>query len=464
MQQRAPLVLPLGLVLAGGLWLGARNAHDAAVLAPQWGQDLAFFTQIVHSAASGGPWASELLLEPQGFFAMVHTHLVLPLVVAAYALWPDQRVLLYAQGLFTALALWPAFRLAETVAHERGQRLPVLAAAVAALSLLVLSPFQAVGTADFRPSALFLPGIVGVFAAARRDRLGQALLWSLVAQAGREEASYLLLPAGLALCVLPWGPLPSTGPFLARIRAALRWRTGLTVAVAAVVAYGLWVVVKPEMFFHFDPRKLGGELSLPPDAVEARLTHLGRAARSGVLLGLLAPQSLIAGLPLFAQLARESREWTLLSGPGAHYHVSWLAFAAPSMLVGAMKLPRRIGGGLTGAVALVVLSALAWPRIPVPEGRPEVLPLVAAVGPEEAVAADHDTVAALAGRPVLWNLQNLHQPDDARPYGWQGPWPLTFDLVDVAVMDADHPLRDQAAAAGLVEVQQAGGKVLLRRP
>ena len=54
--------------------LGALNVHNAAQMAPHWGQDLAFFHQLVHSAASGGPWASPLIMEPQGFLEMVHIH------------------------------------------------------------------------------------------------------------------------------------------------------------------------------------------------------------------------------------------------------------------------------------------------------------------------------------------------------------------------------------------------------
>ncbi|RME22053.1 MAG: DUF2079 domain-containing protein, partial [Deltaproteobacteria bacterium] len=259
--ERAPVVVPLLLVAGAAALLGGLNIADARAMAPSWGQDLAFFHQIVHSAAHGGPWASPLLLEPQGFFEMVHTHLVLPLVVGVYRLWPHQEVLLAFQGLFAGLALWPAFRLAEAVAREAGARQVTAVASLAALSTLLLGPMQAVGTCDFRPSVLFLPGILGVFAAARRDRTGEALLWAMVANLGRQEAPYLLAAAALALVALPWGPaMPGR-------RTRRRWRTGVAVLVFAVAAFAAWVGVKPQMFFHFDPTHLPAAAALAPEHV-----------------------------------------------------------------------------------------------------------------------------------------------------------------------------------------------------
>ena len=99
---------PALLVITATVFFGTQSAWNSYQMAPCWGQDLAFFQQIIHSAASGGPWSTPLLLEPRGFFDMVHTHLVLPLVVGAYRLIPRQEVLLYAQAFFTCLALWPA--------------------------------------------------------------------------------------------------------------------------------------------------------------------------------------------------------------------------------------------------------------------------------------------------------------------------------------------------------------------
>lgn len=462
----APPWLPLLLVLLATAVLGGLNLAAARAMAPSWGQDLAFFHQIVHSAANGGPWASPLLFEPQGFFEMVHTHLVLPLVVGVYRLVPRQEVLLLFQGLFAGLTMWPAFRLAEAVALERGHARPALPAAVAALSLLLFGPYLAVGSCDFRPSVLFLPGVLGVFAEARRGRTLPALGWALVANLGRQEAGYLLAAAGIVLCLLPWGP--ATGPGLRGRVAAVRWRTGLAVLVFAAVGFGIWVLVKPQMFFHFDPTS-------PPPAAVLAPEHLadrqGFALRVGLSLlppALLAPTALLGGLPLFAQLARDGREWTDLVGATAHYHAPWMAFVAASALAGAMRWPRRLGGPLVGAGWLCVAAFLAFPW-PVPRQGPVALrALTDAVPADARVAADYDTIHAVAGRAVLWNSAQLLLPDDERPLAWSRDWPLQLADVDRIIVDADTDLAAAALAAGWqiqVKVDDDGhDKLLLAAP
>ncbi len=375
-------------------------------MAPAWGQDLAFFHQIVHSAAEGGAWASPLLLEPQGFFAMVHTHLVLPLVVATYALIPRQEVLLLWQALFASLALWPALRLGETVGGR-----PMAICAVAALA--AFGPFQAAATADFRPSVLFLPGVLGVFAAARRDDLRAVLAWSLVAALGRQEAVYLLGACAACLVVIPWG--------------GRRRRIGLVLGSLAVGIGGLWVLVKPTFFFHFDPLHLPPRVEIPPDVMERRWEFARRLALSGWGLGVLAPAALVSALPVFWQMIETGREWHVLVGPSGHYPAFWLGGVAAAGIVGAARM------GRWGGPALVVLSALSFPWIGPRQGRPELRDLTRYVTEEDRVAADYDTIHAFAGRAILWNVAQLDLPDSERPYGWKRAWPITPDEVDVIV-------------------------------
>lgn len=449
--RRASLLLPLALVAVGTAVLGALNVADARAMAPSWGQDLAFFHQIVHSAAHGGPWASPLLLEPQGFFEMVHTHLVLPFVVLAYMAWPRQEVLLVSQALFAALALWPAFRIAETAAIERDARLPALAGALAAVSLLLFGPFQAVGTCDFRPSVLFLPGILGVYAAAREDRPGAALAWAMVANLGRQEAPYLLGVAGLGLCLLPWGR--GLGRGVQVWLSALRWRTGLLVALFAVMAFAVWVLLKPQMFFHFDPSNPPPAAVLAPEHLQDRWDFFWRVLRSGAVFGLASPTALLSGLPLLAQMARDGREWTDLVGATAHYHAPWMAFAMASALAGAMRWPQRAGGAVVGGLLMCVLSATAFP-FPAPRQGPVAWRALAEAVPADArVAADYDTIHAVAGRQVLWNTAQLLLPDEERPLAFSGDWPLTLDDVDALLLDADTELARTALAAGWKQEQ-----------
>jgi len=429
-------------VAVGTALLGGLNVADARAMAPSWGQDLAFFHQIVHSAASGGPWASPLLLEPQGFFEMVHTHLVLPAVVGVYRLWPHQEVLLVFQGLFAGLALWPAFRLAETAAAESGAGRPAAVASVASLSLLLLGPLQAVGTCDFRPSVLFLPGVLGVFSAARRDRVGSALAWAVVANLGRQEAAYLLAAASIALILLPWGPL------LPGRRSRRRWRTGVAVLLFAAISFGAWVLVKPQMFFHFNPTALPDAAVLAPEHVEARWRFLGRAALAVLPTGLLAPTGLLGMLPLAVQMARDGREWTELVGATAHYHAPWLAFALASALAGAMRWPRRLGGAWLGAALLAAPLGLSFPWPAPRQGPVELRRLTDQVPADARVAADYDTIHAVAGRAVLWNSAQLLQPVEERPLAFSGSWPLTLDDVDVILVREGEPLAHAARAAG----------------
>lgn len=464
--RRAPLLLPIGLALCASSVLAALNISSARAMAPSWGQDLAFFTQIVHSAAHGGPWASPLLMEPQGFFAMVHTHLVLPLVVATYALVQRQEVLLAWQGLFAGLTLWPAYRLAETCALERRLSRPWLLATLAALSILLLGPFQATGTCDFRPSVLFMPGVVGVFAAARVRQPVAAVAWGLVALSGRQEASYLLVASGAALCLLPWGPWGTEGAWWRRAWAAVPCRVGLAVVLLGVLSFGLWVLVKPAMFFHFDPTSIAPAAQLDPGHRAARVGFALRALRSGLPLALLDPAGLLAGLPLGLQLARDHREWTELVGATAHYHAPWLAFVLASTMAGVCRWPRRLGGAWVGVALLLVGNGLAWAPPGPRRGPVELMVLVQRVPADARVAADYDTIHALAGREILWNTAQLHGAEDQRPYAWDRAWPLTLRDVDAVLTTLDDPAL--AYAAGWIEAGRVdhGGRthVLLLRP
>ena len=210
---------PIGLVLLSTAIFGFINARNAHLSAPAWGQDLAFFHQLIHSAATGGPWASPLLLEPQGFFDMVHTHLILPVVVGVYWLWPNQDVLLYFQALFASLALWPAWRLAEVCGAQRW-------AWLAPISLMAFGPFQGAAMADFRPSVLFIPGILGLFYGAAARRTKTALAWAGVALLARQEAAWLIGLSGVCLWLVPW-PTISMGADWWN-----RWRRGRAHGVA----------------------------------------------------------------------------------------------------------------------------------------------------------------------------------------------------------------------------------------
>jgi hypothetical protein len=430
--EHAPVWVPLLLVAAATLGFGALNVHNAAALAPHWGQDLAFFHQLVHSAATGGPWASPLILEPQGFLGMVHTHLVLPLVVGLYRLLPHQETLLWAHSAFAALALWPALRLGETVGGRQY-------GLIAAFAVAAFGPFQAVATADFRPVVLFVPGILGVLAEARRGRLLPALGWAAVAMAGRQEAAYLLSAVGFTLLWVPWG--------------GNRRRLGATLLLAGLISWAVWTGLKPQMFFHFNPSN-GLEFPDQPELWAARGSFALRLLASGWSLAFLAPAGLIAGLPVILGLLSSGHEWHRLVGPGAHHHAFWLPFVLASGIVAV----RRIPGG-KGPLMLVVLGAISFPWASPRTGPTHLTELAAQVPPDAAVAADYDTIHLLAGRAVLWNVDQLLMSD--RPVHWQEEWPIPVSDLDWILMPATHPLSQHTEAWTVIDTR--GRHVLLQR-
>ena len=136
------------------------------------------------------------------------------------------------------------------------------------------------------------------------------------------------------------------------------------------------------------------------------------------------------------------------------------------MVAGAVAWPRRLGGAAVGLLLLCVLNASAFPWAGPREGPVALRPLLAQVPPEARVAADHDTIAALAGREVLWNVDSLHQRPDQRPYGWEGDWPLTKDMVDLVVLDRTHRIAPELAAWTVLARVDLGDreKLLLARP
>ena len=449
----APWTVPAALVAVGTLGFGLLSRHNAQAFSPCWGQDLAFFTQLVHRGASGGPWASPLLLEPQGFFEMVHTQLVLPLVVATYAVLPTQGVLLFFQAFFASLALWPAFRLAEQDAGWRG-------GLFAALGLAALGPFQAVAVADFRPSALFLPGVLGMYAAGRQGRVVQALGWAVVANLGRQEGAWLSLVVGVSLLAVPWGvSADRTVALRRRLRAAWQWRTGTALVALGVATLVVWTLLKPQMFFHLNPMSPAPLPDLPEDIVEGRWQWVGRLLRSGGVLGLAAPAPFVGALPIFREMARTGREWGPLVGPAAHYGAFWIPFVVAAGIPGAVRVHRR-----WGPPVFAVLCATAFPWVQARTGPTALSRLTDAVAPEARVAASYDTIHRLAQREVVWNSAWLTMTEDDRPYGWTSAWPIPLEDLDVLVVKQDDPLLPSARQQGWVEVDAVSDHVLLQRP
>ena len=421
------------LVMGASAWFALFNIGNAEALAPQWGQDLAFFHQWIHSAANGGPWGSPLILEPQGFFQQVHTHLILPFVVALYWFFPHQNLLLALHSFFVCLCLWPTYRLAEQIAGGRYALLCVLA-------LLAFGPFQAVATADFRPLSLFLPGLIGVWASARKGSLFGMLGWASISLMGRQEAAYLLVSSGLAMLIFPWGNA--------------KRQHGLALVGFGVLAWCLFVASKPTMFFHvnpIDPQPWPTSVEL----WERRLDFGVTLFQSGWGIFLFSPPSLLAAGPVLWGMLSGHREWHLLMGPGVHHHIFWLPF----VVVGGLSVAHRIPKSM-GPVLLLVASTFSFPWIQRQQGDLNLLSLVEQVPATAKVGADYDTIHSLSGRPVLWNIDHFYMPD--QPWHWTDDWPLTVEDVDWILMPAGHPVSAHVDHWSIVSI--ASEHVLIRRP
>ena len=402
--------------MACTLVFGQLNVTNATAGSPQWSQDLAFFHQWVHSAASGGPWASPLILEPQGFFAQVHTHLVMPLVVAVYRFFPAQETLLWLHSLAAALSLWPAYRLGERIAGGRH-------AILCCLAVAMFGPFQAVAVADFRPVALFLPGIVGLWYGAHRGSVLACIGWGLLALSGRQEASYLIAASGVVMLALRWGDCTR--------------KLALGVAALGGLSWIFFVAVKPQMFFHINPLAP----SPWPESVElwGQRSQFGLALlASAWWLGFLRPAPLLAATPVIYGMMSTSREWHTLTGPGAHHHAFWVPFVIVAGVAGSAQLMRGIG-----PLILIAGSALSFPWASKTTGLDSALSLTSRVPSDVSVAADYDTIHRLSGREVLWNVDQFYMPD--RPHFWSADWPLTVSDVDWVLASRTHEVTEHLA-------------------
>lgn len=405
-------LIPASLVAIAGVLFSVINIQNANAFDPQWSQDLAFFHQWVYSAASGGPWASPLILEPQGFFDQVHTHMVMPMVVGLYKVFPSLNTLLVVHSFFAAVTLWPAYRLAERIGGIRY-------ALLFCVALMCFGPFQAVAVADFRPMVLFLPGIVGVWAAAHRGLLLQALAWGSLALMGRQDACYLLLSSGFVLCISSWGRCTRT--------------VGIGVLSLGTLSFLAFAFVKPEMFFHIN---LTGQTDWPQSAeLWSNRGGFGIALLvSGWWIGLRKPAPWIAVLPVVWGMLSTHREWHLLEGPGAHHHAFWLPFVIAAGAIGASSIPKRMGP--------ILLAIMGWLSFPHPQIQVESSPLqglVELIPSQAAVGADYDSIHKVSGRTTLWNVDQFHMSD--RPRHWQDAWPLTEDDVDYILAHKDHSIQ-----------------------
>ncbi|MCB9795480.1 MAG: DUF2079 domain-containing protein [Alphaproteobacteria bacterium] len=421
--------------LAVVLRLARRQLTALAVHDLQWAQDLAFFNQILFNASEGRAWTSPLLIEPVGFFEMVHFHPVFAAILPVYVAAPGPGTLLVINVLAVTAAAFPLARLG---AASSGSPWFGLAAG---LAFLLWLPTESAAGADFRPMVFWIPGLAWLLHGAYAGRWGALLGGAALVCAAREESAYVLPALGAVLLVLPFG--------------GRRWRQGLALIAVGLAWFGFLLAFKENFFFHFDPTRPPVGEPPAPELLQARLAWLARSLGGSYLLAPLSPAPLaMSGAPLAWLMPDQLREWQLATGPYVHLRSALLPLFAGAGTVGAGWLVRRWPRALWPLALWLVLGNLLLHRDDRAAlearaqshrdqlGTPELLAidaLLAQVPPEARVATDYDLIAALSGRRSLWNIRHLYMQDGEPPY-WTAEWPLTLDRVDTLVAPMDEPI------------------------
>jgi uncharacterized membrane protein len=185
--RRATLVVALLAVLFAAI-LGTLALLRYAAL--RTSLDLAIYSQVIWNTAHGQPFRTSLLpLSPN--YLGNHFTPILALFVPLYRLWPDPRLLLLAQVVVSALAVWPLFWFAR-------EKLPTPWAGVLLSAAFLLYPaFHHQNLDDFHGVALGTGVVTWAFFAllTRRDLLLFCLLPVMVLV--REDLLLLIVTMGL---------------------------------------------------------------------------------------------------------------------------------------------------------------------------------------------------------------------------------------------------------------------------
>jgi hypothetical protein len=459
----APLLLALGACVAlGQRALQAYGAHNL-----QWAHDLAFFTQILFNAAEGRAWTSPLLLEPLGFFEMVHFHPIFALLLPLFMLRPEASTLLLFNVAAVSLAALPLAGLAR---DRTGSAWFGLAAAVAWLAWL---PVQAAAQADFRPVVFFIPGFLLLLWGLARPCRWRLVIGALIVAGAREESGYLLPLLGVIMLVLPFGR---------------RRRSDALILLGIGLAWlGFLLLFKGSFFFHFNPttflQDLGQAPPVPEQLTQDRLRHLGLLLGGGFGPVLLCPALLAMLAPQVAFLLTDThREWHAFTGTYPYLRHALLPFLAAggvmgwAWLVERLRKPQRPVAHLLAGMLMILGCTLAfqqergrielalWQRNAEALGSVEVQALdrlVAQVPEDARVITDYRLIAALAGRRVLWASMQCYN-DGGAPHAWQGPWPITLEFAEILLVPVDDAVLDHLDAAW-EPVDRGGGYGLWRR-
>ncbi len=460
MKKRIPsLLLIMAMALAMWSWCGEQFAALGAHRL-QWGQDFAFFQRILNSAAAGGEWSSSLLLEPTGFFSMVHFHPILAAIVPLWALFSEPKLLLSINVLAVVATAWPLAWIG------RKQTNSAIFGLCCGVAWLVWLPAHGAAIADFRPMVFLIPGLACVVAGAMDGSKRWLLFGAVLCCMAREEASYLLVVAGSVLALFPLGG---------------GRRSGLALIGVGAVWFGFLLVFKENFFFHFNPvetfKGFGGGASVPLELAEARVGFAKGAWLGGYLAAPLSLNTLGIGSGAAAWLFTDThREWHAITGTVVYLKDPLLVVIAAAGTLGAGVIARKLPrGAVVVGLAMIMGNMLSFSEertrlserfesLSEEAASEEVLEidrLLASVPKEAQVATDYRLISDFADRAVLWNVAHLYM-EDAPPPHWEDDWPLTLDLVDTVVLPLNDPFVDRLSGGwGLVE--RGGGYGVWRR-
>jgi hypothetical protein len=434
LQKRIPKALLLIFMLTALVMWGQQQEAALASHRLMWSQDLAFFNQILFNAAHGESWTSSLLLEPTGFFSMVHFHPVLAAILPIYWLRPGPSTLLWINVLAVVASAWPLARIGARATDSEHFGL------AAGLAWLVWLPTQSAAIADFRPMVFLIPAlswlIWGVYAQRRALWIGGVILCC----AAREESAYILPSIGLLLAAgLPLG--------------GKRRKEGLLIACSGLAWLVFLLIFKDNFFFHFNPTSFFSGESGPapsPELTAHRWRFLGQSIGSGYFGALLSPAPLAFSIgPLSWLMTDAQREWHAFSGTVVYLKDPLLPLIASAGTLGAAWVVNRWEKSLYVVCCFLVLGNFfafhsdqkrlnqrhADHKQQLNESDHTALQtLLERVKPEDRVATDYTLIATLSGREVLWNRAHLYLESSDKPPHWTSDWPIKFDRFDTVVL------------------------------
>ena len=505
-----PLLALTVLVTGFGLLYSRLAIWKARSLMPEWGFDVTFFHNLLWNTAAGNGYRqSASYHEPPGIFNETHFEPIFVLATPIYKVAPGLETFYTVQSVLIALSAVGIFRIIRSAGASS------LGGLMGALIFLMSWPIWRMNLADFRPLLWAIPFLILLVAALREGRRTEAGVWCALACLCREEVPVLVL--GVLAVSLVWR--------LGRGRSARRQVFSLGLAVVAFMVATYLLRSNPN--FYIRPmdwlRTLFGATDVDAamagyghsagDLLEARLDYLKDWLLPAGVGGLLAPEVLLASLPLFLYLFTRQDEWASWEGPYIHWTAPALALFAAAAALGwarffvLLRLPKVISAlvllavlGLQGTVIFGVpvlggegdpalrldRNHAYWDRYidlevrPWLEQQPQVLEahrLVSKVPADVSVMADDgrgdrpqpvgSLIHLLSGRAQLYS----YQQEELQPVEPQET-PLSSPLLPAAEDDptwaiihrADEAWIRRSLAAGLVEVDSGQHWVLLGQP